>query len=323
MRFSSFAATLLVSGAALALGRGPLQVSVDVPRVTAEVYVDASGRPITNLAVEDFTVFEDGEPREIRAFSSAETAYNILLLFDSSSSTEDQRPFLERAILRFINRLPAQDRVALAAFDDKPEMLIEWTSPLAFPKRFDFPSDNGGTDVYRAIEWAVGRFQGLKGRKGVIVLTDGVDNRLSGKLVKFDKDRMPSIASPDADSDFKKMLRTVSQSGAPIYFVAVNTDLNPDPRADSPGSFDLMQRAAGRLRMELIANQSGGLVHSPKHIDEVVSYYGEIGRALGHSYTLLFEPAKVAHDGAYHRIEVRVRDKTMNVTQLREGYFDR
>lgn len=321
MRVSPIAGTLLMAAAVLPLGQVPMPLSVNVDRVTADVYVDAAGKPVTDLTREDFTVFEDGKAREIADFTAAETPYNILLLFDRSSSTADQTRFLVRAITRFVDQLPEHDRVALAAFDDKPEMLAEWTNPRAFAKNFNIPSASGGTDVYRAIEWALGRFQGLKGRKGVIVLTDGVDNRLSGSLVKFDKNRVPSIAPPDADGDFKKMLRAVAQSGAPIYFVAVNTDLNPDPRADA-GSFSLLQRAAGRLRMELTSNQSGGLVHFPETIDDVVQYYQKIGRVLGQAYTLVFAPAKVAHDGAHHRVEIRVRYKTMNVTQLREGYDD-
>jgi VWFA-related protein len=308
--------------AAQYVAQEPMPLSVNVDRVAADAYVDISGKPVTNLTREDFTIFEDGKPREILDFASAETPYNILLLFDRSSSTQDQRRLLVRAISRFIDQLSEQDRVALAAFDDKPEMLVEWTGPRAFARSFNIPTANGGTDVYRAIEWALERFRGLTGRRAVLVLTDGDDNRLSRSLVKFDRNRVPSIAPPDADGDFKNMLRAVTQSGTPIYFVAVNTDLNPDPKADA-GSFNLLQRAAGRLRMELTANQSGGLMHLPRSIDDVVLYYGEIGRALGHSYTLLFAPAKVARDGAHHTIEIRVRDQTMNVNQLRKGYYDR
>jgi VWFA-related protein len=314
-------ATLSLALAVLTLGQEPMPLSVNVDQVTADVYVDFEGKPVTTLTREDFSIFEDGVPRQITGFAAAENPYNVLLLFDRSSSTQDQRRFLIRAVSRFVGQLREQDRVALAAFDDKPEMLVDWTSPRTFTRTFDIPNANGGTDVYRAIEWALGRFRGLKGRKGIIVLTDGVDNRLSGSLVKFDKDRVPRIAPPDADGDFKKMLRVVAQGGAPIYFVAVNTDLNPDPKADA-GSFNLLQRAAGRLRMELTANQSGGLMHLPENIDDVVEHYGTIGRTLGHSYTLLFSPAKVRHDGAAHRIEIRVRDKTMNVTQLRDEYYD-
>lgn len=304
--------------------QNPLEVRVDVQLVTVDAYVDdATGKPMTTLTRGDFAILDNGEPRDIQTFDSAESPYNILLLFDRSSSTETQWPFLVRAISRFLAELPEQHRVALAAFDDKPEMLLDWRSARELTRRsFNIPSNNSGTNVYGAVEWAIQEFRGLKGRKGVIVFTDGVDNRLSQKLVSFDRDRTPSIALPKADSDFQKMLRVVTQSATPIYFVAVNTDRNLDPRT-LPNSFDLKQREAARLRMEAVAGQSNGAIHFPMQIEDVGSLYEKIGRELGYSYSLGFAPGKEASANPYHRVEIRVRDKSMRVTQLREEYYAR
>jgi Ca-activated chloride channel family protein len=284
----------------------------------------ASVKPIPSLSRADFSIFEDGAPREIQSFSPAETPYNILLLFDRSASTQGQWPFLLRAISRFITELPDQHRIALAAFDDKPEMIMNWQSAREFAKQAfrTIPTDNAGTDLYQAVEWAAGQFKGAAGRKGIILLTDGVDNRLSRKLVSFDRDRNPSIAPPQQDGDFQKMLRTVSQSGMLIYFVAVNTDKNLDPRLPK-NSFDLLQRTAARQRMEIAAERSNGTLHLPRSIEDVGALYQKIGNELGNSYSVGFRPGKVAQDGAFHRIEVRVKDKDMRVTQSREGYYAR
>jgi VWFA-related protein len=304
--------------------QGPVQVSVDVQLMTLDVYVDtAAGKPITNLVREDFTVLEDGQPREIQTFESAESPYNILLLFDRSSSTEEQGPFLAHAISGFMQQLPPQHRVAMAAFDDKPEMLFGWTSAAEFLRQgFTVSTDYSGTNVYGALEWAAQELRKVKGRKGVIVFTDGVDNRLSKKLVSFDKNGTPSIAPMQADSDFQKVLRTLTQSPAPFYFVAVNTDQNPDPSM-SFNSFDLKQRTAARLRMEEVANRSSGAVRFPKQIRDVADLYDRIGMELGYAYSLAFTPGRVARDGSYHRIEVRLRDKSLRATLSREGYYAR
>jgi Ca-activated chloride channel homolog len=311
--------------AAMAAAQGPLQLSVDVQLVTLDVSVDdPSGRPINNLTGEDFSVFEDGHPREIASFASAETPYNILLLFDRSSSTQGQWPFLLRAISRFITQLPDQNRIALGAFDDKPEMIMPWMTARDFARQAfqSIPTENGGTHLYEAIEWATGQFKGASGRKGIIVLTDGVDSRLSKDLVRFDKNRNPSIAGVEQDSGFQRMLRVVAQSGALLYFVAVNTDKNLDPRMP-PNSFDLLQRTAGRERMEIAASRSNGTVHLPKRIEDVGELYERIGAELGNSYSIGFRPAKVVRDGSQHSIEVRVRDNNLRVTQSREGYYAR
>ncbi len=309
----------------IAAAQAPMQLSVDVQLVTLDVSVDdASGKPVNNLVREDFSVLEDGQPRDITSFSSAETPYNILLLFDRSSSTQGQWPFLLRAISRFITQLPDQNRIALGAFDDKPEMIMPWMTARDFARQAfrSIPTEGSGTHLYEAIEWATAQFKGAQGRKGIIVLTDGVDSRLSKELVKFDSDKNPSIAGPEQDAGFQRMLRAVAQTGTLLYFVAVNTDKNLDPRLP-PNSFDLLQRTAGRERMEIAASRSNGTVHLPKRIEEVAELYARIGAELGNSYSIGFRPGRVARDGSQHSIEVRVRDRNLRVTQSREGYYAR
>jgi Ca-activated chloride channel family protein len=304
--------------------QNPLQLTVDVELVTVEVHVDdAAGRPVTNLTREDFTILEDGEPREIRSFEAAENPYNILLLFDRSASTAEQWGFLGRAISRFTSQLADQHRVALAAFDERPQMLLDWKSPAQFSRQaFPILLENSGTNVYRALEWAADQLSKVQGRKGAVVLTDGLDNRLSSSLVSFDRNDAPVIARPEADRDFQKMLRTVAQSHIPFYFVAVNTDQNPDPRTE-PNAFDLQQRAAARLRMEIVADRSNGSVRYPRELEELSALYEKIGRELGHSYGLSFAPGAVGRDGAFHRVEIRVRDSSLRVNQARTGYYAR
>ena len=324
MRTRASILTILLLGVVVARAQDALRLSVDVQLVTWDVYVDtAAGKPITNLTQGDFVVLEDGAPREIRNFESAQNPYNILLLFDRSSSTEEQWPFLTRAILRFLEQMPPQHQVALAAFDEKPEMLFNWRSANELKSLgFTIQTNNSGTDVYRALEWAAGELRRVKGRKGVIAFTDGVDNRLSKKLVSFDRSGTPSVARMEADSDFQKMLRTLGQSNAPVYFVAVNTEKNPDPSVP-PNSFDLKQREAARLRMETVANRSNGVLHLPKQIGDVASLYERIGKELGYSYSLTFAPGNAARDGSYHRVEIQLRDKSLRVTPSREGYYAR
>jgi VWFA-related protein len=315
---------VLLGALATAASQDPLQLKVNVELTALDVYVDdASGRPVTNLTREDFAIFEDGQSREIRNFESAESAYNILLLFDRSSSTEDQWPYLTRALSRFLDGLPSQHRVAVAAFDDTAEILFSWGSVREFSRRsIAIPSRNGGTNVYGALEWAAQELRKIKGRKGVIVFTDGVDNRLSKKLVSFDRDGTPNIAPVENDSDFQKMLRIVTAERIPVYFVAVNTDQNPDPR-EPFNSFNQKQRREARLRMQVVAERSNGVVHLPTQMKDVEELYATIGQELGNSYSLAFTPGKSAADGTFHRIEVRVRDKALKVTQSREGYYAR
>ena len=245
------------------------------------------------------------------------------MLIDRSSSTEEQWPYLRQALARFLGQLPAQHRVAVAAFDDKTEMLAPWRNVREFSRQpVSIRSNFGGTDVYGALEWAALELRKIKGRAGVIAFTDGVDNRLSKKLVMFDRNGTPSVAPMEEDRDFQRMLRTLRTSRNPVYFIAVNTDQNPDP-AEAYNSFNVKQRTAARLRMEAVAERSGGTVHLPRQMGDVEGLYARISTELGNSYSLAFRPGHTAADGSFHRIEVRVGDKSMKVTQSREGYYAR
>jgi Ca-activated chloride channel family protein len=304
------------------LAPAPLQITVNVDLVTLDFYVeDATGKPITSLRREDFTVLEDGQERPVQYFESAETPYNILLLFDRSASTEDQWLFLAKATSAFVGMLPDRHQVALAAFDDAPEMLLTWRGAREFGRRANpIETRNGGSGVYRALEWTVQESKGVKGRKGVLVFTDGIDNRLSKEVVSFDREGNPRIASVASDNDFQKMLKVVTEARMPFYFVAVNTDKNPDQR-EAFNSFRQQQRIAARERMEVVANRSNGAIHYPQKVEEISSLYEIIGKTLGYGYTLGFEPAHKARDGSFHRIEIRLKDKAMRVHPSRDGYY--
>jgi VWFA-related protein len=82
------------------------RISVDVSLVTLGVeVVDSNDRPVTTLKGDDFEIYEDGVRQQLRSFDSIETPYNILLLFDCSSSTEHDWPFLVEAMHRFTRTL--------------------------------------------------------------------------------------------------------------------------------------------------------------------------------------------------------------------------
>jgi Ca-activated chloride channel homolog len=302
----------------------PYKLRVEVPLVSLEVFVDdVTGKPITNLTREDFTVFEDGQPREIRNFASAETPFNILLLFDRSSSTSNQWQFLMQAVSRLMQQLPDHHKIALAAFDSEPKMLMDWRNPRTTSREnLTIRVENAGTNVYKALEWAARELRGLKGRKGVIVFTDGIDNRIAKDLVKFDANNNPKIPPPAEDRDFIKAVEAVMQAAAPFYFVAVNTDVNSGPGILTTG-FELQLRQQARLRMELAADRSNGYIHFPKSLEDIGGLYERIGHELGNSYSLGFSPSSTVKDGKFHKVEIRVRDKNLRVTQSRDGYHAR
>src|SRR5262245_51703722 len=160
------------------------QLRVDVPLVSVDVRVnDSRGQPLTSLTEKDFVLVEDGVEQQIQAFSSVDTPYNILLLFDRSGSTQDQWSFMQRAASRFMFNLRKQDSLALGAFDDGLMMLSDWnSSPREVDKALEeLPKRGpaGGTNLYQSLERATRReFRNTPGRRALIVLSDGRDMSL-------------------------------------------------------------------------------------------------------------------------------------------------
>lgn len=281
---------------------------VDVPLVSVDVKVlDSRDQPMTSLTAKDFIVREDGAEQEIQVFTSVDTPNNILLLFDRSGSTQDQWTFMQRAASRFIRNLRPQDRVALAAFDEGVMMLSGWNDTPAQTERaleeLQDRGPGGGTNLYQSLERIMRReFRNTSGRRAMVVLTDGRDSQLANlKLLAVNR-------------SFERTVERVRFARVPVYFVALNTDKN----LTSPNkAFGAVPREA-RLRMETLADVTGGGISFPKSIRDIVEVYDQVSRDLSSSYGLSYTSTHRAGPGQYHRIEVRVHGA--KVKQSREGY---
>jgi VWFA-related protein len=325
-----------VSGA-LVSGQVPDYVlKVDVPFVSVDVTVqDATGKPINDLSTDAFAVYENGVQQQIVHFLPVSTSYHILLLFDRSGSTQDKWLLMQRAVAGFIASLRLQDRVAIATFDDSVDMQLSWTSDrrkamLVLPQLIR-ANLNAGTNFYGSVDQTLRReFKNTIGRRALVVLTDGRDTSLYRDVVEKDR-----VLEPKQDRPYQKALRTAKTQRIPVYFVAFNTDKNFEPNLIGGDEYRNLRvifaksnvadryLAGVRMRMEELAEVSGGRVLYPERLEDIVPLYQQIGSELGTSYTLGYVPSNAATDGSFRRIEVRARDAGLRLTQSRVGYYAR
>src|SRR5205085_7114397 len=89
-------------------------IRVDTDLVSIDVAVtDSTGaRSVTGLKAEDFVIYEDGVRQKISNFSTT-GSFNLVLVIDTSGSTQDQVALMRRAARRFLDEVRPQDRVAL------------------------------------------------------------------------------------------------------------------------------------------------------------------------------------------------------------------
>jgi len=328
------AVLLLLATVCLGVQSRPPTFSVDVPLVSLDVSVtDASGRPLTSLSQEDFQIFEDEQEKEIKNFSSVETPYNILALFDCTGSTREAWPFLFKSLNNFRPTLRPQDRVAVLAFGGGTTTMLDWTSRTSEPLNFQLRTPSplcDQTDFYGAIAAAARRMQNIEGRKGVIVFTDGVQGGIPSRVMRVGGVTLTRFVDSSEDRPFIAARSIAESSGSVYYFIAVNTDLNPsnvDAADLFPGTqytpLSLFNLQEIRSRMEQIAWATGGRVVFSQRNSDTGLLFEDIVRQLGTSYSMSFTPASEL-DGKFHRIAVRLRSgRGMEVRQSRDGYYSR
>ncbi|MBI2150489.1 MAG: VWA domain-containing protein [Acidobacteria bacterium] len=332
-RFFRLLTAGLLGGALLSAQETQYTLRVDVPLVSVDVTVeDSDGNPVGTLGQNTFEVYEDGVRQDIRNFSPVSTPYNVFLLFDRSGSTRQKWAFMERAVAGFVAGLRPQDRLAIAAFDTRLESQLDWTgdrtkAARALLKLMD-PKALGETHLYDSIDRALRReFKKVAGRRALVVLTDGRDTSLYLELARSNR-----LLDSPADRLFQKALKAARETRIPVYFVAVNTDKNLEPNAQRDEyqnlhilfpKTEMPQRylTQVRTRMEELAEVSGGRILFPSRIEEIVPLYQQIGRELGMSYSLAYVSSNPAANGSFRRIEVRLRDSSLRITQSRSGYY--
>ena len=123
MRFARFAVILVaISATVVVAAQQEFQLKVNVSLVSVDVGVyDRKGEAVTTLRQDDFLVYEDDQPQEIRAFEPSGVAFNALLVVDRSGSMRGAWDSMVNGLNRFMDVLRVQDRVAIAAFDSDIE----------------------------------------------------------------------------------------------------------------------------------------------------------------------------------------------------------
>src|SRR5215203_1579983 len=137
---------------------------------------DQSGVYVTDLRQEEFTISEDGVAQQIAFFGKVAAPFHVVLMLDTSSSTQDKLRQIKEAAFTFVQQLQPADRVKLISFDDKVKDLNEFTSDREILRTAIYSARSGeGTKVYDAMDLALNTVRKIRGRKAIVIFTDGMD----------------------------------------------------------------------------------------------------------------------------------------------------
>lgn len=259
-------------------------VDVGVVQVTATV-TDAQGRFVKGLERGAFRIHEDGVPQPITHFVGPGGAKELVAAVDISASMAEAMPRLREAVRSFLTALLPEDRVTLLAFNDNLFTLARRElDPEQRARVADRLAPWGRTALYDAVLHGLGLLARQKGRKALVVFTDGDDQ-----------------ASHASVEDVE---RRVEVNDAPMYMIGQGrgTDVK-------------------ELRevLDTMARISGGRAFHTDKIEELQGAFAEIAEELANQYLLAYDPTNAARDGTWRTIKVELAGASGRV-RARQGY---
>ena len=318
-------------------------IRVDTRLVSVPVIVsDRNGRYVPNLTAADFTLAQDGSPQKIEFFAATEEPLTVAVLIDTSQSTRPVLGDIKDSAKSFIKLLTFRDRGMVVSFDYDTHILSELTSDQKqlekAIKSAEIPRDFGTTLRDAAFQTVTHSFAGIKGRKAVIILTDGKDagsqissRELLHSLEESDTliytimfktgDRPPQIRFPTVGRNggifgggFPGGGRGGRRGGGGGRFPP------PQPRPQNPRRTERIEdkNAEAATFLQKLSATTGGRFFSSKD-GKLKNTFAEIVEELRYQYRLGFYPPDEPSGKAFHELKVKV-NRPESVVRARYGY---
>ena len=264
---------------------------VDEVTLTASV-LDQRKHLVTDLGKANFTVYEDGQPQEIKLVRPEDIPVSIGILVDNSGSMRTKRNAVSKAVVNLVQASNPDDEVFVVNFNDEPYLDQDFTNKVALMKEaLDRSDTRGGTALYDAVIAAADHLaKGAKREKKVLlVVTDGEDNESRRNL----EDAIRSVQN---------------ENGPTIYTI---------------GILDEGKQRRIRRALEGMSLQTGGVAFFPKNLDEVDEISREVAHDIRNQYRITYKPSNPGPKGVYHQVRVEAHAPGYKELQVRTrtGYY--
>jgi len=262
----------------------PAAATVEVAAVTLIAGVsDRSGKPLAGLKSGDFKVFDDGKEVDAELRSSADDPVTIGIAIDSSASMAARQLYVVRAATELIDHsLRPGDEAFVVAFD--------MSARLIHPRSGDAVSlrnavldlvPAGGTSIFDGVTFALQQFQGIAGKRALVVISDGWEGTSSASA--------------------KEAARLARAMGIPVYVIS-------PPRGEK----------SGHALLEIV-EATGGALHHATPVDKLGELSDRLADEVRGQYVLSFTRPAGVKAGEWRSIRVAVNRRDANVRTI-QGY---
>ena len=273
----------------------PYLISINVEMVALNATVhDGRGNLVSELAKEDFQVFEDGIPQEIEYFSREDMPVTVGLVIDNSGTMGPKRTEVITSALVFARSSNPEDQMFVVHFNENVS--------------FGLPTNMPFTDKVDQLETALSRITA----DGMTALYDAVAAALD-HLKKGNRDKKVLIVISDREDNASKqhldqILAMAGKSDAIIYTIGIFDENNPDRNLRA---------------LKQLAKATGGEEFLPALAKDVVPICKRIAYDIRNQYSFSYQPTNTKQDGSFRAIQVtaKARDGKRLFVRTRTGYY--
>ncbi len=293
-----------------------ISVSVNLVKIPISIF-DTQGNLVPELRSEDFRIWEDQAPQQIRSFGVDQNPVSVVLLLDTSMSSKSELKKIKEAAIEFAEALSREDRVAIIGFDDEAYRALDWTNDLKkVRKALGKLRPGGRTALYDAMYVAANdQLKGIDGRKAIILLTDCVNNQ---SVVGFPTASL-SIVKSQASLYVVSKTAMVKEQAARERRVIMMADILKRLFGDNEDYVaEYFRKKEGE--MAELSEKTGGRCFFPKDYNGLKNVYSEVARELKSKYYLTYISNQNLLPNSYHRISIEYLEPAGKII-YRKGYY--
>ena len=259
------------------------EIDVDFVELYTSV-TDRQGRPVEGLTARDFKVEEDGVPQTIARFERVSNLpIHAAVALDVSASMEDSLDQARAAALQFLETsVRPKDRAAVITFNDRPYLAVKFTKDVnALASGLAGLKAERGTALYDTIVFTLFYFNGVKGQRAILLLSDG-------------KDEGSRFGWEDA-------LDYARRAGVAIYPIGLG------PQVEKP-------------KLKKLAEETGGRAFFLEDASGLTPVYAAIEEELRSKYLIAYQSTNTSGSETFRAVELKVARPGAEAKTMR-GYY--
>lgn len=259
------------------------QLNVQFVELYASV-LDHKGRPVQGLAQKDFAVTEDGVRQTVSRFEKVnDLPIHATVVLDTSASMEKSLVQARDAALGFLkDTIQPKDRAAIITFNDHPNISVKFANDLdTLAGGLAGLKAERGTSLWDTIIFTLFYFNGVKGQRAMLLLTDGRDE--------------------NSRFTFDDALEDARRAGVTIYTIGLGDDID-------------------KRKLTKLSEDTGGRAFFIKSATELTAIYATIQEDLRSQYLIAYQSTNTSPDTNFRTVELKVDRPGVEVKTL-HGYY--